>query len=293
MSNPTVEENNLIAINAIHSIPNLSIRGAGRTYTVPESTIRQRMHGRTYKGDSWNGRKNLTPLEEEAIVKHIIERDAQGFAPRRADVGDMANVLLAKRGGPCVGKNWTDRFIKRRPELSKLKVRLRTPTPPGTADGPPESWVSKTPRTSREAILQSIFIKDMIARHEESSPIPIYSAVDKLAKGMQLIFHDMELMKAEIQDLREQNTSLSKQRRVKRTRLQDGGVIKGSRIRKLMAEKGVVEEEERVEEENEGSSMRRRTGLRLCGICRKTGHNIRICPEAGEICSSSDTSSSN
>jgi hypothetical protein len=56
-----------------------------------------------------------------------------------------------------------------------------------------------------------------------------------------------------------------------------------------MAEKVVVEEEGRVEEENEGSSKRRRTGSRLCGICRKAGHNARTCPEAGKIGSASES----
>ena len=56
-----------------------------------------------------------------------------------------------------------------------------------------------------------------------------------------------------------------------------------------MVEKGVVEEEERVEGENEGSAKRRRIGSRLCGICRKTGHNARTCLEAGAAFSSSDS----
>ena len=56
-----------------------------------------------------------------------------------------------------------------------------------------------------------------------------------------------------------------------------------------MVEKGIVEVEERVEEENGGLSKRRRTGTRLCSICRKTGHNVRTCPEAGAIDSSSDS----
>jgi hypothetical protein len=51
----------------------------------------------------------------------------------------------------------------------------------------------------------------------------------------------------------------------------------------------VVEVEERVEEENGGPSKRRRMGVRLCGICRKTGHNARTCPDAGAIDSSSDS----
>ena len=56
-----------------------------------------------------------------------------------------------------------------------------------------------------------------------------------------------------------------------------------------MVEKGVVKVEERVEEENGGLSKRRRTGTRLCGICRKTGHNVRIYPDIGAIDSSSDS----
>jgi hypothetical protein len=56
-----------------------------------------------------------------------------------------------------------------------------------------------------------------------------------------------------------------------------------------MVEKGVVKEGGYVEEENEGSSKRRRTGSRLCGICRKAGHNARTCLEVEEIDSSSES----
>ena len=56
-----------------------------------------------------------------------------------------------------------------------------------------------------------------------------------------------------------------------------------------MEEKGVVKVEERVKEENRGLSKRRRTGMRLYGICRKTGHNIRIYLDTGAINSLSDS----
>ena len=89
--------------------------------------------------------------------------------------------------------------------------------------------------------------------------------------------------------MQEANTALSKRRRAKKTRLQDGGAINGSQAREIMEEKGVVKVEERVEEENRGPSKRRRTGTRLCGIYRKTGHNTRIYPDAGAIDSLSDS----
>jgi len=56
-----------------------------------------------------------------------------------------------------------------------------------------------------------------------------------------------------------------------------------------MEEKGMVKVEERVKEENGGLFKRRRIGTRLCGICRKTGHNVRICPDAGAINSLSNS----
>ena len=56
-----------------------------------------------------------------------------------------------------------------------------------------------------------------------------------------------------------------------------------------MEEKGMVKVEERVKEENRGLSKRRRTGTRLCSICRKTGYNVRICPDVGAIDSLSNS----
>jgi hypothetical protein len=91
--------------------------------------------------------------------------------------------------------------------------------------------------------------------------------------------------------LEDANEALSKRRRAKRTRLQDGGAISGSQAREIMAEKGVIEEEGRDEGEESGSPKRRRTGGRHCGICRKAGHNSRTCPEGSQIDSSSDAGS--
>jgi hypothetical protein len=56
------------------------------------------MRGRAAKGDITNGRANLTLAEEEAIVQCIIDQDARGFSPRRADVQDMADLLMDRRG---------------------------------------------------------------------------------------------------------------------------------------------------------------------------------------------------
>jgi hypothetical protein len=95
----------LLATNAIRSTPRLSIRRAAEIYNVPKSTIADRMKGQTAKADSYHGRSNLTKIEEEVIVQYVLDRDSRGFSPRISDVGDMANLLLRKRGARHVGKN--------------------------------------------------------------------------------------------------------------------------------------------------------------------------------------------
>ena len=67
--------------------------------------------------------RKLTVFEEKAIVSFIIDLDARSFPPRYSYVEDMANRLLAQRGGGRVGKNWTRNFINRTPGLRTLYNR--------------------------------------------------------------------------------------------------------------------------------------------------------------------------
>jgi hypothetical protein len=175
--------------------------------------------------------------------------------------------------------------------ISKLDVKLRTPTPPGTSDGPPQPWVSQTPQTAAQALSQSTLIKNRVVKHQGSSPTPILTSVEQLAKATVAAGHQLTLLAAENKCLREANEALSKRRRAKRTRLQDSGPLTGEEASQLLVEKGVVEQEGRDEGAGEGSSKRRKTGARLCGICRKPGHNARTCPEAVDVGSLSDSDS--
>ncbi len=56
------------------------------------------MNSQTAKADSYNGRSNLTKLEEEVIVQYILDQDSRGFSLRITDMGNIANLLLQKRG---------------------------------------------------------------------------------------------------------------------------------------------------------------------------------------------------
>jgi hypothetical protein len=48
--------------------------------------------------------RKLIDLEEEAIVRYILDLDSRVFPPRRSTIKDIANRLLTKRDGGRVRK---------------------------------------------------------------------------------------------------------------------------------------------------------------------------------------------
>jgi hypothetical protein len=49
--------------------------------------------------------QNLTILEEEVIVRYILDLDSRAFPPRRSTVEDIANRILADYNRGRVRKN--------------------------------------------------------------------------------------------------------------------------------------------------------------------------------------------
>ncbi|EGU73395.1 hypothetical protein FOXB_16095, partial [Fusarium oxysporum f. sp. conglutinans Fo5176] len=212
-----------------------------------------------------------------ASIKHITKDDFfPAFKAAFELVFTEKNIKSSFQGAGLVPRN---------PEavISRLDVRLRTPTPPETPDVLALPWISQTPRTATEALSQSTLIKDRVSKHQGSSPTPILASVDQLAKATVSINHQLTLLTGEIKALREANEALSKLRSAKRTRLQDSGPFTGEKASQLLVKKSIVEEEGRDEGAGGGPSKRHQTGARLCGICRKSGHNARTCPEAEYI----------
>src|SRR5450432_829231 len=113
----TNEARIILAIEAIRTSKKLSRRKAAKIYNIPETTLRDRMNGRTTLSERRPAVQKLTEMEEEIIVQYIFDRDSRGFSPRLTDVEDMANYLLDARRAKHVGKLWAHRFVARRPEL--------------------------------------------------------------------------------------------------------------------------------------------------------------------------------
>jgi hypothetical protein len=101
--------------------------------------------------------------------------------------------------------------------ISKLDIKLYTPTPLGFSVGLPPIWESKTPQNAAEATSQTEFIKNRIARHQNSSPTSIHTGLDQIAKGAQQVMHRLALLEGEISSHRKANEALSKRRRAKKT----------------------------------------------------------------------------
>ena len=65
----------------------------------------------------------------------------------------------------------------------------------------------------------------------------MFSAIKQLAKGTELIVHEITLLQDRVRTLEKANKALSKHRKAKRTRLQAGGALTIEEGQALIAEK--------------------------------------------------------
>jgi hypothetical protein len=173
--------------------------------------------------------------------------------------------------------------------ISKLDVKLRTPTPtrPPSADANP--WTSQTPRNPNDALSQTTLVKNRIARHQGSSPTPIFETVAALAKGTELLAHQLTLVSAEVRTLRAANEALSKRRRAKKNRIRQGGALTVEDAHNVLSQREVDEQIRRDKRSREAMKKEGKTTGRHCRICKKTGHNAATCQKVVDVSSSSDS----
>lgn len=114
---PSKEAQIQLALQALKQDANLSLRRAAAIYNVPLTTLHDRRAKRAPRADCMPNSRKLDKIEEEVIVKHILELVSRGFPPRLLAVADMANSLRSARNMDQVGSNWPSTFVKRQPEL--------------------------------------------------------------------------------------------------------------------------------------------------------------------------------
>ena len=97
MNSQSQEARILLAIQAIRTNQQMSIRRTTKTYNVPQTSLRNRMKDCTPKTEERNVQHNLTLTEEETLVQYILDLDSRGFPLRINDVRDMADLLHKTR----------------------------------------------------------------------------------------------------------------------------------------------------------------------------------------------------
>jgi hypothetical protein len=95
----------LLAVQFVRQNPKANIRKIARIYKVPRKNLYRRIQGIPTRLDTINKAQKLTKLEEEAIVRYILDLDSRAFPPRRSSVEDIANRLLIVRDSRYVRKN--------------------------------------------------------------------------------------------------------------------------------------------------------------------------------------------
>ena len=101
----TQEARIILAIKAIRLSRKISRRFIAKIYKVLYTTLSDRIAGRTYRPESKANYYKLNNLEEETIIRYILDLDSRGFTPRLSSIKDIANLLLESRGALYVGKN--------------------------------------------------------------------------------------------------------------------------------------------------------------------------------------------
>jgi hypothetical protein len=86
-----------------------------------KSTLIDRRAGKPARRNCQPNSKKLTQVEEDVIVRYILDLDERGFAPTYAAVRDMVGNLLGARGGGQVEQKWPANFVKR---TDSLKTRF-------------------------------------------------------------------------------------------------------------------------------------------------------------------------
>jgi hypothetical protein len=95
----------VLAMYAIDQQLLLSTRAAAKAYNVDSETLRHRRAGRPARQDCVANSKVLTELEEKAIVEHALDVDSRGFQLNYSLLREIANSLLAQRGGQHISIN--------------------------------------------------------------------------------------------------------------------------------------------------------------------------------------------
>ena len=158
--------------------------------------------------------------------------------------------------------------------LSRLQLKLRTPTPPTSETGIAARQTPKTPYTVAQLAQEYTTIKGLLKRRSKSPLSPTERALKRVVKGCQMAMHNAALLANEIKDLRAMSARQKRKRETHRSYIASGGVLTAEegqeRAKKArIADKAVLSG---VAAQASGRAPPR------CSLCSSLEHNARVCP---------------
>jgi hypothetical protein len=174
--------------------------------------------------------------------------------------------------------------------LTRLQVRIRTPSPPPVPEGPPSSALPlKTP--------SNIIELDRLQRRHQNRTSPTDQALQKIIKGCQMAMHNAVLLSDENSRLRAENARQKRKRTQRRAFIQTGGTMTiGEGLANIEARQRPQREPRQPRQPRQPREPRqeprevvggdaatavsppRPRAPRMCSICRSLVHTARTCP---------------
>ena len=163
--------------------------------------------------------------------------------------------------------------------ISKLDVRLRTPTPLGSRPSSQSSaWSPKTPANLKQLNRQASSIKLLLKQRSRSPPTPTNRAIDQLLKGYQLSLHTNAILLQENRDLRAENETKKQKRQRTSKRIAHTRGLTGQEARESMNQASEASAIPPAGQAISASQPLTRAPPR-CSDCHKVGHKQTQCPD--------------
>lgn len=115
-----------LALQAYRTSQLTSLRAAANAYDVSLTTLHRRHAGIQARAATSANSRKFSDLEEQVLLRKILQLSDDGFPPQRVIVEEMANTMLRTKnpsGTQTVGVKWVANFVKRHPELSSVYNR--------------------------------------------------------------------------------------------------------------------------------------------------------------------------
>ena len=164
--------------------------------------------------------------------------------------------------------------------ISKLEVRLRTPTPLPEHNSP---WEPRILSNTLEFGYQSSLIRERIQRHADSSPNPVVDALDQLTKGAEMMAYALVLIRKQVAELQAANEAATCCRSYRRKRIQRRRSLKYGEGVQLATQKESNARSGRKKAKKKTHMNDSTQSSRRCGSCSEAGHNTRTCKKDVEI----------